>query len=128
MGGISGLTTVLPVDNAQCYATITAIGKEGKVGMIMGNARTDAIKATNCYVGGTLVLEEKEEWTEETPTNPDGELITVYSPGTITASNYLSYIYSTAVTKAVADGDGCTADKVLTAKPEVPVYTYTPAK
>ena len=126
IGGIVGYTNVHTVNNSKCYATITAMGKEGKVGMIEGNARADATKATNCYVGGTLVFSvTKPEVDEESGIESGGgEPL----PGVIDRTNYFNYIYSTAVTKAVADGDGCTADKVLTAKPDVPDYTYTPAQ
>ena len=50
VGGIVG-RTVTSVSGAQCYCNIKAIGLEGKVGMIMGIARADATKASNCKVG-----------------------------------------------------------------------------
>ncbi len=102
-GGIFGsvlLATNCPIgalatiDNCVCYGDIKAVGLDGKIGLIMGVARSKFI-ATNCKVGGNLIFAE----------------------GTTTAinsTNWFNYIYKGAITEAVATADGCS---LLTAKP-----------
>ena len=122
-GGIVGLART-SYDNAQHYGNITAIGLQGYVGAIYGIARdvtsadTNA-KCVNSKVGGKILWESKYVADEET-----GENTFVETPGNLDASNWFKHIYSAEVTKAVAEGDGC---ELLTTKPSVPVYTYTPA-
>ena len=119
-GGIVGASNN-SFSNSKCYATITADGMSGHVGMLSGKERTDTNKAANCYVGGTLKWGVTEAELDPDTQEPIGGGETL--PGVITAENYYNYLYTAAIDKAVAEGDGCTADKVLT---EAPVYI--PAK
>ncbi len=123
-GGVMGGTTNGAVNNCQCYANIKGIGMEGKVGLIMCQARADATKAANCKIGGNLIFSETT--TEEEDAN-GGDPVTVITPNytPIAADNWFNYIYNGAVTEEVATDDGC---ELLTAKPAIPVYTYTPAQ
>ena len=114
VGGIIGQGNST-LENCQCYGTITAIGFEGKVGMIMGIDRIDTAKAINCKAGGKLLWRSDYEADEET-----GENTLVEAPGDINADNWYKYLYKTEITKAVAQGDGC---DWLPTKPSVPVYT-----
>ncbi|MBE6212863.1 MAG: hypothetical protein E7129_06990, partial [Rikenellaceae bacterium] len=118
IGGVAA-SVAAPISDCQSYCDIKAIGLEGKVGMIMGIARADATKATNCKVGGRIAFTATT--TEEEDAN-GGDPITVTNPyyTDVTADNWFNYIYSAAVAEDVATGDGC---ERLTAKPAVPVYT-----
>ena len=121
MGG----TTNGAVNNCQCYGNLKAVGLEGKVGMIMGQARADATKAANCKVGGSLVLKQNQgesSFDDETGETIPGEIEDVVT--TLNGNNWFQYIYNAAVEKSVAEDDGCS---LLSEKPAVPVYTYTPA-
>ena len=113
-GGIIGQTTKKPVSNAESYGTVHAIGVT-YAGIITGGARADATKATNCGVGGKLVLSQSED------VDAGGEKIKVDVETVIDASNWYSHIYSDAVTEAQATDDGC---YLLTAIPSLP---QTPA-
>ena len=109
-GGIIGHTTKKPVSNAESYGTIHAIGVQN-AGVIEGMARADATKASNCGVGGKLVLSQ----VEEEDANGSKEKVDVET--VIDDSNWYSHIYGAAVTKAVAEDDGC---YLLTAIPSLP--------
>ena len=103
IGGIYGFTTLTKcvVENAEVYSTIAA-STFPNVGILYGFERTDNIYGKNCKVGGAI-----SEWNEE-----DEE----YISKSINASNYFNHLYSKAITKEVAEGDGCS---VLEAKPTV---------
>ena len=118
-GGIIGHSTNGVIENCVCYADLKAIGKEGKVGAIMGMGRAEATKASNCKIGGNMVFAENKETVDD----PDGgepieEVININTP--IDASSYFKYIYTSAITEDQATEDGCEA---LATKPAVPVYT-----
>ena len=115
IGGIFG-TTNKPIANAKSYCDIEALGLKGKVGMIMGIAYADATKATNCGVGGSIAFDTTED------NDPSGDLILVPDFQSI-AGNWYERIYTTDVTQAIAEGDGCS---LLAEKPALP--TYTPAQ
>ena len=117
-GGIIGHSTNGVIENCVCHADLKAIGKEGKVGAIMGIARAEATKALNCKIGGNMIFSENVEEQE----TDGGQVTTVSTPilTPITADNYFQYIYITAVEQAVAEGDGC---EHLATKPATPVYT-----
>ena len=117
-GGIIGHSANGVIENCVCHADLKAIGKEGKVGAIMGIARAEATKASNCKIGGNMIFSQDGKETEDDMGNPT----TVYTPilTPITADNYFQYIYITAVEQAVAEGDGC---EHLATKPATPVYT-----
>ena len=121
IGGAVG-TTSKPLDNVTVFCNITAMGRSGKVGMVEGIARTDATKASNCKVGGSLVYKIENIMVDPgsvdegiPPTYKDADL-----PGELNSSNWFECIYSAAVEKAVAEGDGCS---LLTEKPTVPTPT-----
>ena len=114
IGGIVGKgATVLT--GAKSYCDINAIGFENNSGMIMGQVRADATKASNCGVGGNMY--------EETETENDLGASTKEETPVSINDKWYEHIYSTPVTKAVAEGDGCYN---LTSKPSLP--TYTPAQ
>ena len=115
IGGILGYT-VKPIANAKSYCDIEALGLKGKVGMIMGIAYASGTKATNCSVGGSIAFDTKED------NDPSGDLILVPNFQSI-AGNWYEHIYTTEVTQAIAEGDGCS---LLAEKPALP--TYTPAE
>ena len=121
IGGAVGNTST-PLDNVTVFCNITAMGRSGKVGMVEGIARADATKASNCKVGGSLVYTIGKIMVDPgsvdegiPPTYKDGDL-----PGELNSSNWFECIYSTAVEKAVAEGDGCS---LLTEKPAVATPT-----
>jgi hypothetical protein len=89
--------------------------------MIEGIAHADATKATNSGVGGSIAT----DFTEVPEDEYGGSDATIKVPNkkTLDSSNWFEYIYTTAVTKAVAEGAGCS---LLSEKPALP--TYTPAK
>ena len=113
VGGIDS-SAKATIYNSECYCDISAVGLQGKVGMLVGNSRTDAIYASGCKIGGNLIL--AEEVSEEI--DASGDTITTVAPVKIpiTADNYYEYIYNTAVSKAVAEGDECS---YLSVKPTV---------
>ena len=115
IGGIVG-KGVTVLTGAKSYCDIHAIGLQGKVGMIMGIPYADATKATNCGIGGNLILsqEDGDSGTDDDGNPTGGGKVDVKTP--ITEDNYLSYIYTAAVTEA----NGCTC---LSSKPALPVYT-----
>ena len=103
IGGLYGFTTLTNcvVENAEVYSTIAA-STFPNVGLLFGFERTETICGKNCKVGGAI-----SEWNEE-----DEE----YISKSITGENFFKYIYSAAIEKSVAEGDGCS---VLEAKPTV---------
>ena len=115
IGGILGYT-VKPIANAKSYCDIHAIGLQGKVGMIMGIPYAAATKATNCGIAGNLIFsqEDGDSGTDDDGNPTGGGKVDVKTP--ITGDNYLSYIYTAAVTEA----NGCS---FLSSKPALPVYT-----
>ena len=100
LGGLVGQLENASVDNGEVYCSISA-GESKNYGYVLGVPRTDAVKALNCKVGGTLLGEYDEEDEE-------------YKTTTLDTSNFYNYIYSTPVEQSVAEADGCS---VLTAKP-----------
>ena len=114
VGGIVGLTTKKPVSNAESYGTVHAIGVT-YAGIITGTPYAAATKASNCGVGGKLVLSQSED------VDAGGDKVNVDVETVIGSSNWYSHIYSNAVTEAQATNDGC---YLLTAIPSLP---QTPA-
>ena len=106
-GGLVGAANN-PVNGGVFYGDITALGKEGKVGALLGKPRTDALKVTNAAVGGNFIYSEVEN------EDANGEKVNV---GVKTEID-LTMLYTTAITAAVAEGDGCS---LITAKPTVPI-------
>ena len=78
--------------------------------MIMGQERTDTVKASNCKVGGNLVFSTEQG--EDSDGNPETK--DVLTP--IDASSWFKYIYKSAITEDQAVADGCS---LLTSKPTV---------
>ena len=109
-GGLVGAANN-PVDGGVFYGDITAIGKEGKIGVFLGKARADALKVTNGAAGGNII------YSTATEEDANGDVVTY---GVKTPID-LTMLYATAITADVAQGDGCS---LLTSKPTVPA---TPA-
>ena len=104
VGGFAGISTA-SISGASVYCTIMA-GINSGFGFVTGSARSEAVKATNCKVGGVLLSEYNVE-DEEYKTTP------------IDASNYFNYIYGSGEGTdwtGTDNYDGCT---LLTAKPNV---------
>ena len=102
VGGVVGNTTK-GVTGAQVYCEIEAKGQtSAKIGLIAGVERSESVVASNCQVGGNIVIEEV---TEEDPNSGVGQ--TKVTPGDITSSNWFKHIYSTEVAEEVATEDGC---------------------
>jgi hypothetical protein len=114
LGGVIGQSSNGVIESCVCYGDIKAIGKEGKVGAIMGMNRTEATKASSCKIGGNMIF--SPEPGEDSDGNPETK--DVLTP--INASSYYKYIYTSAITEDQATEDGCEA---LATKPAVPVYT-----
>ena len=104
IGGICGWMKGT-LRGAKCSCTVSGWGCSN-VGMIVGNVRTDATKATNCQVAGTI---DRGYWnTNKWDDEADGVVPGWDSrPVTLTADNFYNYIYSSAVDASVAEGDGC---------------------
>ena len=67
IGGIIG-STIAPISGARCFCNITAFN-DVKVGFITGTPYSDAIKSTNCHIGGKIAttidaVANKPNWTE----------------------------------------------------------------
>ena len=92
--------------NCHVYCNIKAIGYKNYniIGMLTGCARTTAVIASNCSVGGTICFESEDNY------NTDGDLIgTKDKVITLTAENFFEYFYGTKVDwSAVENYDGCT--------------------
>ena len=106
IGGIVGKTAVA-ISGAKLYCDIKAIGWTKNLGVIEGMARADATKASNCGVGGNLILSQEED----VDASGDPIMADLKTPINLT------HLYSTAIDAAVAEGDGC---YLLTAKPSLP--------
>ena len=95
VGGFAGISTA-SISGASVYCTIMA-GINSGFGFVTGSARSEAVKATNCKVGGVLLSEYNVE-DEEYKTTP------------IDASNYFNYIYGSGEGTdwgSSTDYDGC---------------------
>ena len=110
VGGIVGYTKA-PIAGAQAYCDIAAKDLTN-VGMIMGIARADATKATNCAVGGTLWSTSKSE------EDANGDM----AGGIIGGDNFAwnLFLYGADVDEDTATADGCS---VLPTKPTVSLPT-----
>ena len=116
--GVAG--ALANINNCVFYGDLKALDLKGKVGMIMGNTRSDNATAKSCKIGGSLIFEQKTTTggtDEEGNSLPDTVELT---PGALNADNWYMYIYTSEITKAVAEGDGCS---LLTEKPTVPTPT-----
>ena len=109
-GIVANLTGNDIIANAKSYCDIKVLGiAHATVGAISGNPRTTAV-VKNCACGGNLIL------AQETGEDANGEVETYDIVTPITASNWFEYVYSSPVTKDVAEGDGCS---FLAAKPVI---------
>ena len=94
------------ISGVECYCNIRALG--GVAGMITGSARSEAVVASNCKIGGTLCKEIKFNG----DTFQDEELVV-----TIDESNFMDYIYGTTTDWAGSTTyDGCS---FLSVKPTI---------
>ena len=106
IGGVIGnVANNITIKNATVNCSIKAWGYTN-IGMIMGIARTNTVKATNCFVGGVV---DKGFWnTQKWDDDADGVVPGWDSqPVTLKADNFFNYIYATGVTADVASGDNC---------------------
>jgi hypothetical protein len=112
IGGILGYTSVEArvVDNAKVFCNIQAVNYPS-AGLIMGNNRTDAVKATNAHCGGSIAK------TNGSYENSEGTMITGPVFVTLDAGNYNEYIYPTEVTADVATADKCGYISAIDAQP-----------
>ena len=104
VGGVVGISTA-SFSGASVYCTISS-GINSGYGFVTGSARSEAVKATDCKVGGLLRsdYDDTDEKYKETP---------------LSASNYFNYIYGSGESTdwtGTDNYDGCT---LLTAKPNV---------
>ena len=117
LGGISGTfgseTVAHVLHGGVFYGKLKGLGMEGKIALTLGTPfRIEGgRRVLNTQVGGSIVFAEGEE--------PDasGDVVVVEQEIPITADNYYNYMYRQAITKEVAEGDGCS---VITTKPAVP--------
>ena len=103
IGGVVG-STITTTAGATVDCKIEAISYPN-VGMVVGVAHSDATKVTNCQVAGTI-----DKGVEKTVVHPVTKVETttwVSDSKILSESNYFDYIYSSAVTKEVAEGDSC---------------------
>ena len=112
IGGILGYTSVEArvVDNAKVFCNIQAVNYPS-AGLIMGNNRTDAVKATNAHCGGSIAKRT------DSYENSEGTMITGPVFVTLDAGNYNEYIYPTEVTADVATADKCGYISAIDAQP-----------
>ena len=104
VGGFAGISTA-SFSGASVYSTILA-GINSGFGFMTGSARSEAVKATNCKVGGTL-------WSDYNVEDEE------YKTTALDATNYYNYIYGSgeATDWAGTDNyDGCT---LLESKPSI---------
>ena len=110
IGGIIGNTNrdasnkQLILNNATANCKITAWNFP-RIGMLIGNTRTANRYATECQVAGTI-----DKGVEKKVVHPVTKVETITlvgDPKTLSESDYFEYIYSSAVTKEVAEGDKC---------------------
>ena len=106
IGGIYGHTDIAAcvAENATINSNISAVGYPN-VGMLYGFDRTDAILVKNSKVAGTITRDQEEI------ENHDGSISYKPIKVTLDGSNFFNYLYSTAITAAVAEGDGVTYGK-----------------
>ena len=118
LGGISGTFGSDAVGHVLqggvFYGKLKGLGMEGKIALTIGTPAgrlEGGRRVLNTQVGGSIVFAEGEE--------PDasGDVVVVEQEIPITADNYYNYMYRQAITKEVAEGDGCS---VITTKPAVP--------
>ena len=102
IGGVVG-STITTTAGATVNCKIEAISYPN-VGMVVGVAHSDATKVTNCSVAGTIDKGEDSPYQDEFGEDKTGWHS---SSKTLSESNYFEYIYSSAVTKEVAEGDSC---------------------
>ena len=114
IAGIVGYA-LKPVTGAKAYCDIDAQGYEDQTGFIMGIARADATKATNCGVGGNII-----SVSEEPSEIPSAEPVLTEITTPLNGTNFFEHIYATAVAADVASSDNC---ELLSTKPSLPVYT-----
>ena len=102
VGGFAGISTA-SFSGASVYSTILA-GIDSGFGFMTGSARSEAVKATNCKVGGTL-------WSDYNVEDEE------YKTTALDATNYYNYIYGSGEATdwtGTDNYDGCT---LLTASP-----------
>ena len=102
-----GATEPLIVGNAVVDCTIRSWGTKqsiNKVGLITGLTRTDYVHGVNCSVAGTVDKGYYGDYQDEFGIGQTGY---TKDPITISADNYINYLYGTAVTAEVATGDSC---------------------
>ncbi len=95
------------------YGKLKGIGMEGKIALTLGTGfRIEGgRRVLNTQVGGCIVF------ATETGEDANGDTATLDVEIPITEDNYYTYMYRQAITKEVAEGDGCS---VITEKPSVP--------
>ena len=104
VGGITGhMGTAISNATVTDECSIVAWNYMG-VGMITGVSRTDTIKATDCQVAGTIDKGYYGLVTDKFGNEVEGWAA---DPITLSTDNFYNYIYGTAVTEDVAEGDGC---------------------
>ena len=105
IGGVIGYVGHnITIQNATVSGTYTAIGYTN-IGKIMGVSRTDAIKATNCVIAGSIDKGYYGDYQDDFGNEKTGWTTDLVP---ISADNFFNYIYATAVTPEVAAADNCT--------------------
>ena len=102
------------ITDSKCYCDITALGKQGgNIGFLVGKDRaaTATMIVKNTGAGGNFI------YSEATEEDANGDNVTYGVKTPLSATTWFEYIYKSAVTQAVAEGDGCYH---LAAKPTVP--------
>ena len=116
-GGISGTfgseTVAHVLHGGVFYGKLKGIEMEGKIALTLGTGfRIEGgRRVLNTQVGGCIVF------ATETGEDANGDTATLDVEIPITEDNYYTYMYRQAITKEVAEGDGCS---VITEKPSVP--------
>ena len=92
-GGIVGYTTG-KYNNARCFCNIEAINVTANIGFITGTPYSDAIKSTNCHIGGNIATtlnatQDGPAWTG------------------LDDFNYVEYIYGTEILSGDAFANKC---------------------
>jgi len=87
VGGVAG-TTAKPITNASVFCNVNAQGLSN-VGMLTGSAYSDAIAATGCKVGGSILMGDATEAV------------------TLTGENYYNYIYGSGNPTEKPDASVC---------------------
>ena len=104
VGGFAGISTA-SFSGASVYSTILA-GIDSGFGFMTGSARSEAVKATNCKVGGTL-------WSDYNVEDEE------YKTTVLDASNFHNYIYGSGEATDWTGTDNYDGCSVLTAKPTI---------